>query len=218
MQGSSRHRDTLHRFVVWSEDLPSPHFGRVPAHPPRRNRRVRTRYDVWRLPLWCHVIPFSRRPPPPSRANSRRPPGWFRPKKSHPSARRPHHLEPRRRHHCLHLPHLKTLGHLPTLHKHLSGPTSSQMAPVKKSKSSKTSESINSKLQLVVKSGKVGPWSLLFVQCCRKTPIKSNPCHPSSSVHPWLQADSQAAALRQGLVSFTLPPFSSTLQNQKPCR
>jgi hypothetical protein len=62
MQGSSRHRDTLHRFVVWSEDLPSPHFGRVPAHPPRRNRRVRTRYDVWRLPLWCHVIPIRPRP------------------------------------------------------------------------------------------------------------------------------------------------------------
>lgn len=30
------------------------------------------------------------------------------------------------------------------------------MAPVKKSKAAKTSESINSKLQLVVKSGKVG--------------------------------------------------------------
>lgn len=30
------------------------------------------------------------------------------------------------------------------------------MAPVKKSKSTKTSESINSRLQLVVKSGKVG--------------------------------------------------------------
>ena len=30
------------------------------------------------------------------------------------------------------------------------------MAPVKKSKSAKNSESINSKLQLVVKSGKVG--------------------------------------------------------------
>jgi hypothetical protein len=34
--------------------------------------------------------------------------------------------------------------------------TSATMAPVKKSKSAKNSESINSRLQLVVKSGKVG--------------------------------------------------------------
>lgn len=36
---------------------------------------------------------------------------------------------------------------------------SDKMAPVKKSKATKTSENINSKLQLVVKSGKVGLYS-----------------------------------------------------------
>jgi hypothetical protein len=52
----------------------------------------------------------------------------------------------------------------PLVHHHLYQPadpfhptdnTSTKMAPVKKSKSAKSSESINSRLQLVVKSGKV---------------------------------------------------------------